>query len=175
MANKEKKTALVLRLQYNSNMLTTFRVASKPRILTLEGHGTVKFFQYCIRHNAHPISLPSHSTHLLQPLNVSPFRLLQKAGWGNNAVREGNFRERVLADPRFLALRGFTVHDGGTGYSGENIDETFGSTRIHPLNSHGVEAAKHETSLAQMVVRLLLSHPQPPKLSAASSDIRCRW
>ena len=64
-----------------------------------DSHCTVEFFQYCIS-NIRPTCLPSHSTHLLQPLDVVLFGPLQKLysteldGWhwrGNNAVRKGNF------------------------------------------------------------------------------------
>ena len=66
-------------------------------------HCTAEFFQCCVRHNVHLISLPSHSTHPLQPLHVGPFRPKvhsteqdERRGRGNNAVRGGNFHERVL-------------------------------------------------------------------------------
>ena len=84
---------------------TAFRAAGEPRILILDGHGShcnVEFFQHYIEHKIYPICLPSHSTHLLQPLDVELFESLQKSHsteldeWhrkGNNAIRKDNFHE----------------------------------------------------------------------------------
>ena len=116
-------------------------------MLILDGHGshcTIEFFQYCIEHNIYPICLPSHSTHLLQPLDVGLFGLLKKAysteldKWhrrGNNAVRKGNFHECVfLLQIRELTFQRLAVRARDTAYTEENIKKAFESTGIHPLN-----------------------------------------
>jgi len=50
------------------------------RILLLDGHSThlenYKFINHAINYNMHRICLPSHATHVLQPLDVSIFSLL---------------------------------------------------------------------------------------------------
>jgi len=50
---------------------------NQHRILVLDGHSThvenYEFIQHAIDHNIHLICLPSHSTHILQPLDVGIF------------------------------------------------------------------------------------------------------
>ena len=50
--------------------------AGLPRLLILDGHGshiTYEFARYCDEHDILLLCLPSHSTHLLQPLDVGLF------------------------------------------------------------------------------------------------------
>ena len=75
----------------------------QPRILILYGHGshlTWEFFDFCLKRNIHPVCLPSHSTHILQPLDVSLFGPLSRTygdqldEWvrkGGNAIKKGQF------------------------------------------------------------------------------------
>ena len=52
----------------------------EARLLVLDGHGshlTLDFFTFCLAHNIHPLCLPAHSTHLLQPLDVDLSRPLE--------------------------------------------------------------------------------------------------
>ena len=52
------------------------RHKNEPRLLLLDGHDshvTGEAIDFCIRHNMKLICLPSHSTHLLQPLDVGVF------------------------------------------------------------------------------------------------------
>ncbi|RPA99618.1 CENP-B protein, partial [Choiromyces venosus 120613-1] len=53
---------------------------NQHRILVLDGHSThvenYEFVKYAINHNIHLLCLPSHSTHVLQPLDVGIFSLL---------------------------------------------------------------------------------------------------
>ena len=55
------------------------------RLLVLNGHESHhldEFEEYCKEHNIITLCMPAHSSHLLQPLNVSCFGLLKKAyGW----------------------------------------------------------------------------------------------
>jgi hypothetical protein len=49
-------------------------------MLVLDGHEShisVKFDEYCKAHNIVAISLPSHSSHLIQPLDVACFGILK--------------------------------------------------------------------------------------------------
>ena len=55
---------------------------SRPRALIIDGHDshvTIEFVQYCVQHNICLYSLPAHSTHFLQPLDVGQFGSLQRA------------------------------------------------------------------------------------------------
>jgi len=52
------------------------------RLLIVDGHGshiTVEFVEFCLSVNIVAYCLPTHSTHLLQPLEVGRFSALQKA------------------------------------------------------------------------------------------------
>ena len=64
-------------------------------MLIVDGHGShisIEFFEFCLSVNIIPCCLPTHSTYLLQPLDVGLFSPLQK-GHGNryiHLVRLGN-------------------------------------------------------------------------------------
>ena len=126
------------------------------KFLLMDGHYThysLKTMQYAVRNNIVLMYIPDAQPPLL------------------------------LADSRFPALGGLTVHSRGTGYSEENIKVAFGSTGTHPLNSRMVLGKLRRRNMnipcsdGCSKPRLLLSHPQTrtPELSAASSDIYCRW
>ena len=57
-------------------------MARAYRLLILDGHGshtTPKFNQYCIENKIISLCMPAHTSHLLQPLDVSCFSLLKTA------------------------------------------------------------------------------------------------
>ena len=59
------------------------------RLLIMDGHGshhTREFLEYCDAHNIIPFGLPSHTTHLLQPLDICVFQPLKH--WRSEAVNE---------------------------------------------------------------------------------------
>lgn len=52
-----------------------------PIVLLLDNHGSHKsdqFIQICLEHNVHPLFMPAHSLHLLQPLDMYCFALVKK-------------------------------------------------------------------------------------------------
>lgn len=56
------------------------RAGGQPRLLIIDGHAShisYEFCKYAAENNIHLISLPPHSTHLLQPLHVGLFGPLQ--------------------------------------------------------------------------------------------------
>ena len=58
------------------------QIRGKYRLLILGGHTnhvSLLFIQYCRQHNIIPLCLPSHSTHVLQPVDVGIFSPLSKA------------------------------------------------------------------------------------------------
>ena len=60
----------------------TQRPEKRPRILIVDGHSSHicwPVIQHALNHHTHVIQLPSKSTHLLQPLDVGCFALLQAA------------------------------------------------------------------------------------------------
>jgi 4-hydroxybenzoate polyprenyltransferase len=53
---------------------------TEPRLLILDGHGsheTTDFMYLCYQHNVHLLFLPPHSSHVLQPLDLSVFSSLK--------------------------------------------------------------------------------------------------
>lgn len=64
------------------NSYTKPRLQGIYRILILDGHEShvsLPFIEYCEAHKIVPLCLPPHSTHILQPLDVSIFGPLAKA------------------------------------------------------------------------------------------------
>jgi hypothetical protein len=61
---------------------TRNRTVGKYRLLILDGHGshiTAEFDQYCSQNSIIVLCMPPHSSHLLQPLDVSCFSVLKRS------------------------------------------------------------------------------------------------
>jgi hypothetical protein len=61
--------------------LTNGRTMGRYRMLILDGHGshlTAEFDRTCTENNIIPVCMPPHSSHLLQPLDVSCFAVLKR-------------------------------------------------------------------------------------------------
>jgi hypothetical protein len=61
---------------------TSSRVRGRFRLLILDGHGshlTPQFDRICAENDIIPLCMPSHSSHLLQPLDVGCFAVLKRA------------------------------------------------------------------------------------------------
>ena len=79
-------------LQKVFNPYTVSRTAGAYRLLILDGHGshaTVGFDRFCMEKKIIPLYMPPHSSHLLQPLDVSCFAPLKHL-----------YGQRVLGDIR---------------------------------------------------------------------------
>ncbi|KAL6167035.1 hypothetical protein ACJQWK_06486 [Exserohilum turcicum] len=64
------------------NQHTTARTAGVYRLLILDGHGshaTPEFDQYCTKNKIITLCMPPHTSHLLQPLDVSCYSPLKRA------------------------------------------------------------------------------------------------
>jgi hypothetical protein len=64
------------------NKHTQNRTVRKYRLLILDGHGshvTAEFNQYCSQNSIIVLCMPPHSSHLLQPLDVSCFSVLKRS------------------------------------------------------------------------------------------------
>ena len=75
------------------------------RLLVMDGYGshrTREFLSYCEDHKIIPFGLPSHTTHLLQPLDVSVFQPLKH--WHSEAVnRAVQTGDEIFSKFEFLA------------------------------------------------------------------------
>jgi hypothetical protein len=61
---------------------TRARTVGKYRMLVLDGHSshlTPQFDQFCSQHDIIPICMPPHSSHILQPLDVSCFAVVKRS------------------------------------------------------------------------------------------------
>ena len=73
---------LALEWLHRFDTWTSIRAAGAPRFLLLDGHRThysLQFIRYAVAHGIILMSYPGHSTHLLQPLDVTLFAPLQSA------------------------------------------------------------------------------------------------
>ena len=110
-----------------------------PRLLVFDGHGshiTYEFVEYCIQHNILLLCLPSHSTHLLQPLDVGLFGPYQhfyrlevdkymRSGQNRQGIKKATFIP-FLAEAREQTFLRST------------IQQAFAATGICPLNPRRV-------------------------------------
>ncbi|OQE21113.1 hypothetical protein PENSTE_c012G09731 [Penicillium steckii] len=82
----------------------------QPRLLIMDGHRshlTLEFLELCDFYNIIPYVCPAHTTHLVQPLDGSPFRALKKKAyrtqnnkvtqWGGDARDAGVFFAEISA------------------------------------------------------------------------------
>jgi hypothetical protein len=73
---------LALRWIYHFDTFTKHQTLGTHRLLIMDGHGshaTPEFDQYCTDHQIITICMPSHTSHLLQPLDVGCFGSLKTA------------------------------------------------------------------------------------------------
>jgi hypothetical protein len=158
------------------------------RILLLDGHSShlenFEFIDHSIRHNIHLICLPSHSTHVLQPLDVGIFSPLRqfygqevedftRANSPYSSIGKGDFYPMLSRVRR----RAFTE---------KNIKSAWRATGLIPFNRLRVmsdpdlQSAIHLSALAEKRPGL---HPLPTAPSRATEidqltvtgAFRARW
>ena len=98
-----------LRLEYMKKYfeLHTRGARSVPRCLIVDGHSshtTWAFVKYALDHDIHVICLPSKSTHLLQPLDVGCFGVLQTTYEKNLSSWLRANPLSVISKPSFLEI-----------------------------------------------------------------------
>jgi hypothetical protein len=102
--NFEKYTTkMFVPMDWTPGHANYYSAKGKLRILILDGHGcyhTWQFLDFCLKRNIHPICLPSHSTHILQPQEVGLFGPVSRCysneldicdRIGGNAIKKGQF------------------------------------------------------------------------------------
>jgi len=108
-----------------------------PRLLILDGHRShinFEFCQYAIDNNIELLCFPSHTTHLLQPLDVSLFRPLQKY-YGKAA--DDHMRDTCTAVIKGTFWKFYSTARGQA-YTKENLKSAWRKTGIHPFNPNAV-------------------------------------
>jgi len=109
----------------------------RPRLLILDGHCShinLEFCQYAIDNNIELLCFPSHTTHLLQPLDVGLFGPLQK--YYSKAADDH------MRDTRAAVVKGtfwkFYSAARRQAYTKENLKLAWRKTGIHPFNPNAV-------------------------------------
>jgi hypothetical protein len=141
---------------------TNGRVMGRYRMLVLDGHGshlTAKFDCTCTENYIIPICMPPHSSHLLQPLDVSCFAVLkrqygqlveQRMRLGFNHIDKIDF---LTAFPKARTMA----------YKAETIRNGFAATGLVLFDPNRV--------YQQLTVRLRT--PTPPRSRGSNSQSSC--
>jgi hypothetical protein len=125
------------------------------RLLLLDGHGshvTTHFMATCYQHKIHCLYLPAHSSHILQPLDLSPFSVIKK-----------KYRRQIS---ELASL------DDAAPVKKERFIRCYHEARLDGLSLHVVRAGWRATGLVPYNPELVLSSSQvrtrpvtPPRLS----------
>ena len=156
------------------DLCTSKEAKGAYRLLILDGHGShvnIAFIEYCLSTQIVVYCLPSHSTHLLQPLDVGLFSPLQKyygqevdklTRFGDITIRKGNFL------PMLVAARQAT-------FTKANIMGAWRGSGLIPLNArvvlaklpHGQSQSQpHDlTKLGQTSAKPSTAPPTPQNIS----------
>lgn len=140
---------------------TTSRVRGRFRLLILDGHGshlTPQFDRICAENNIIPLCTPSHSSHLLQPLDVGCFAVLKRtysrfvsdlARTGYNHIDKFDF----LADYPRARIEAFQPNI---------VQNSFAATGIVPVDANRV--------LSKLNISLRTPSPPSSRPSSRSSQ-----
>ena len=127
---------------------------SETRLLILDGHASYvhyRFCAYCKANNIELYCLPSHSTHILQPLDVGLFSPLQREY--SKAIEDYHNRTGLGINHSTFLIH--YKHARSQAYTQANIESAFRATGIFPFNPRVA----------------LKSDPPPPPSPASTSFI----
>jgi hypothetical protein len=142
--------------------ITNARTTGHYRMLVLDGHGshlTPQFDQICTENHIIPVCMPPHSSHLLQPLDVSCFAVLkrqygqlveQRMRLGFNHIDKHDF---LTAFPTARTMA----------YKAENIRNGFAATGLVPFNPDRV----------YQQLDIQIRTPTPPRSQGSNSQSSC--
>ena len=144
------------------------------RLLIVDDHNShinIEFIEFCLASNIIAYCLPSHSTHLLQPLDVGLFSPLQKyygkqvdqiTRFGNISVTKGNFL------PMLVEARRQT-------YTLSNISGAWRGAGLIPLNPrHVLSKLPQEPGEKRPAQPVSSPTPGPPPTPRNTSDVHRR-
>jgi hypothetical protein len=138
---------------------TQNQMVGKYQLLILDGHGshvTAKFNQYCTQNSIIVLCMPLHSSHLLQPLDVSCFAVL-KQSYGSVVQEQMQAGINHVDKDNFLDLY-LQAHIAT--YSSKTIQSSFKATSLVPFNPDKV--------LSQLYIQLNTPLPVQPILEASA-------
>jgi len=116
---------------------TASRTVGRYRLLILDGHSshaTAEFDKFCTERKIIPLYMPPHSSHLLQPLDVSCFSPL-KCLYGQKIAEMMKNGVHAISKEDFLYIYP-TVHRQAL--SASNIQSGFAATGLVPLSPNRV-------------------------------------
>ena len=143
------------------NRHTQSKSVGKYRMLLFDGHGshlTQEFLDFCWQHHIRPFQLPSHTTHLLQPLDVGVFQSLK-----HNFKKE--VRKQVFLGAKEISRTDFFA------FFQRFHDKTFKNPRIHKsaFRKTGLIPLNPQVVLSKLKEYQALQRPKTPPLIQRSS------
>ena len=121
------------------NWLSYFNSYTKPqlqeiyRLLIINGHKShvsLQFIKYCKAYKIVPLCLPPHSTHILQPLDVSIFGPLARA-YKKQLYNTALYGALAITKQEFLEIYQAAYSEA---ISSTNIASTWRATGLIPYN-----------------------------------------
>jgi len=131
---------------------TAPRTIGRYRLLILDGHGshaTAEFDRFCMERRIIPLYMPPHSSHILQPLDVSCFSPLKHL-YGQRVQEKTQNGVYSIGKENFLQIYP-KVHQQAL--SSSNIKSGFAATGLIPLSPERVLS-----KITQTVTTWLLSY-----------------
>lgn len=122
------------------NRHTKDRTKGTTRLLILDGHEShhsAEFDEYCKANNIIPLCMPAHSSHRLQPLDVTCFSVLKKA---YSDFIEGLMRRHQTHVAKEDFLRGFYIASEKA-MTPETVRSGFRAAGLVPLDPQSVISA----------------------------------
>jgi hypothetical protein len=139
---------------------TNSRKIGRYRLLVLDGHGshlTGEFDRICKEHEVIPVCMPAHSSHLLQPLDVTCFSVLKRA-YGKLIEAKTRIGVHHIDKLDFLpALKQARIE----AFKTSNIKSSFAAAGLVPLDPERV--------ISKLNIRIRTPTPPPSRGSVTSS------
>jgi hypothetical protein len=142
------------------NKHTQSRTTGRYRLLILDGHGShnaPEFDQFCTENSIIPLYMPAHSSHLLQPLDVSCFSSLKQA-YRQEVEKRIGLDINHIDKNEFLTIYP-SVHTAAL--SERNIQSGFRATGLVPYNPEQVLARLNTQMRTPQGLPIV---PKPPGL-----------
>ncbi|KAK3741118.1 hypothetical protein RRG08_042485 [Elysia crispata] len=116
----------------------TQHVSNKPRVLIFDGHLShisLPLIEEALANNVSLLRLPSHLTHLLQPLDTSVFRPV-KSKWQSLLVKYARTHAGPVSKKHFPGLISHLFKDS---FTADQVKGGFRGTGIFPYNMNAID------------------------------------
>ncbi|TLS20308.1 uncharacterized protein PpBr36_11424 [Pyricularia pennisetigena] len=163
--------------------MSTPEVAGDPRLLILDGHhshATPEFMTECFKNNVFIVYLPPHSSHVLQPLDLSVFSVL-KSEYRRRLTATGFVTDSTVVGKRLLLQCYYEAR--GRAFKATIIRSGFKTTGLWPLRIakplmnplllENANSQRHKAVGPQIVAALesgaIVPEPETPKKSSRTT------